>query len=102
MIRRPPKSTRTDTLFPYTALFRSAPFDLGRGAFALRQHARDMGSGIERHEGEVAPIPRLVPRARHAQFHPRDRGEFRYMRGGEGGSGDGQEEGLSWLTVRAC
>src|SRR3546814_10719154 len=23
MIRRPPKSTRTDTLFPYTALFRS-------------------------------------------------------------------------------
>src|SRR3546814_14680865 len=26
MIRRPPKSTRTDTLFPYTTLFRSAPF----------------------------------------------------------------------------
>src|SRR3546814_13995421 len=24
MIRRPPRSTRTDTLFPYTALFRSA------------------------------------------------------------------------------
>src|SRR3546814_20351767 len=28
MIRRPPRSTRTDTLFPYTTLFRSA--DLGR------------------------------------------------------------------------
>src|SRR3546814_14764933 len=27
MIRRPPRSTRTDTLFPYTTLFRS----LGRG-----------------------------------------------------------------------
>src|SRR3546814_5081464 len=31
MIRRPPRSTRTDTLFPYTTLFRSAwplqPFD---------------------------------------------------------------------------
>src|SRR3546814_11930945 len=27
MIRRPPRSTRTDTLFPYTTLFRS---DLGR------------------------------------------------------------------------
>src|SRR3546814_13212594 len=26
MIRRPPKSTRTDTLFPYTTLFRSDPF----------------------------------------------------------------------------
>src|SRR3546814_3026672 len=28
MIRRPPRSTRTDTLFPYTTLFRSA--DTGR------------------------------------------------------------------------
>src|SRR3546814_2247600 len=26
MIRRPPRSTRTDTLFPYTTLFRSACF----------------------------------------------------------------------------
>src|SRR3546814_1300503 len=31
MIRRPPRSTRTDTLFPYTTLFRSArPFLRGR------------------------------------------------------------------------
>src|SRR3546814_1186113 len=29
MIRRPPRSTRTDTLFPYTTLFRS-PFGDGR------------------------------------------------------------------------
>src|SRR3546814_5348462 len=27
MIRRPPRSTRTDTLFPYTTLFRSIPSD---------------------------------------------------------------------------
>src|SRR3546814_20153154 len=27
MIRRPPRSTRTDTLFPYTTLFRSSGFD---------------------------------------------------------------------------
>src|SRR3546814_4282844 len=27
MIRRPPRSTRTDTLFPYTTLFRSLPDD---------------------------------------------------------------------------
>src|SRR3546814_10878623 len=33
MIRRPPRSTRTDTLFPYTTLFRSA---FGwRGAFLV-------------------------------------------------------------------
>src|SRR3546814_9473197 len=25
MLRRPPRSTRTDTLFPYTTLFRSTP-----------------------------------------------------------------------------
>src|SRR3546814_8069511 len=39
MIRRPPRSTRTDTLFPYTTLFRSlhrylsftAPSNAGRG-----------------------------------------------------------------------
>src|SRR3546814_10153337 len=29
MIRRPPRSTRTDTLFPYTTLFRSAIFAKG-------------------------------------------------------------------------
>src|SRR3546814_19647848 len=41
MIRRPPRSTRTDTLFPYTTLFRSAVIapdlraDLGLSAGAL-------------------------------------------------------------------
>src|SRR3546814_1746715 len=39
MIRRPPRSTRTDTLFPYTTLFRSDDFlpaavhECGVGAF---------------------------------------------------------------------
>src|SRR3546814_1547992 len=31
MIPRPPRSTRTDPLFPYTTLFRSAPDPLWRG-----------------------------------------------------------------------
>src|SRR3546814_8454609 len=34
MIRRPPRSTRTDTLFPYTTLFRS--HDYARGLRDLR------------------------------------------------------------------
>src|SRR3546814_2822707 len=44
MIRRPPRSTRTDTLFPYTTLFRSdlanrmACDFLGKRAKALRGH----------------------------------------------------------------
>src|SRR3546814_7511246 len=44
MIRRPPRSTRTDTLFPYTTLFRS-----GRGGLGPRpagdDSARSRGSG---------------------------------------------------------
>src|SRR3546814_17859124 len=37
MIRRPPRSTRTDTLFPYTTLFRSpTPEDHERAAAAIR------------------------------------------------------------------
>src|SRR3546814_19488797 len=37
MIRRPPRSTRTDTLFPYTTLFRSPEHDhrTGRDATVL-------------------------------------------------------------------
>src|SRR3546814_7913860 len=34
MIRRPPRSTRTDTLFPYTTLFRSASVPGGDGGIA--------------------------------------------------------------------
>src|SRR3546814_13068985 len=39
MIRRPPRSTRTDTLFPYTTLFRSAL--LSAGTKALDELARN-------------------------------------------------------------
>src|SRR3546814_20175240 len=44
MIRRPPRSTRTDTLFPYTTLSRSARRPDGRGAGPAARHlarARD-------------------------------------------------------------
>src|SRR3546814_9912174 len=34
MLRRPPRSTRTCTLFPYTTLFRSIALDVGRRAYA--------------------------------------------------------------------
>src|SRR3546814_15858271 len=46
MIRRPPRSTRTDTIFPYTTLFRSArsggdpEADRRAGEFAFRQSSR--------------------------------------------------------------
>src|SRR3546814_5635125 len=37
MIRRPPRSTRTDTLFPYTTLFRSDDEDVLAAALAARR-----------------------------------------------------------------
>src|SRR3546814_13637161 len=40
MIRRPPRSTRTDTLVPYTTLFRSDPPD----HVALAHHAQGAGN----------------------------------------------------------
>src|SRR3546814_9287206 len=74
MIRRPPRSTRTDTLFPYTTLFRSAggvvvlgapeqqgaaPLDVAQvhviaesgadDAAAAVHHHRDLGLGIVPH-----------------------------------------------------
>src|SRR3546814_20906299 len=46
MIRRPPRSTRTDTRFPYTTLFRSLTFQFladgsGDGGIALGHIARE-------------------------------------------------------------
>src|SRR3546814_7949324 len=42
MIRRPPRSTRTDTLFPYTTLFRS-PFLLQHRAELIAEHREESG-----------------------------------------------------------
>src|SRR3546814_6941264 len=54
MIRRPPRSTRTDTLFPYTTLFRSpgrrrSSAGAGRpapGGDAARPGGRDPGGAV--------------------------------------------------------
>src|SRR3546814_10159555 len=43
MIRRPPRSTRTDTLFPYTTLFRSATVSR-QSAHRRRSAAQHRGS----------------------------------------------------------
>src|SRR3546814_4643914 len=40
MIRRPPRSTRTDTLFPYTTLFRSRVFILPPSLRELERRLR--------------------------------------------------------------
>src|SRR3546814_7994052 len=48
MIRRPPRSTRTDTLFPYTTLFRSgSPMPVGPALSGGIQDLRPSDSGTE-------------------------------------------------------
>src|SRR3546814_17266631 len=58
MIRRPPISTRTGTLFPYTTLFRSAA---GGGHRNLPRRAAGAATGGRR--------------KRRGRFHPRRHGE---------------------------
>src|SRR3546814_17106536 len=45
MIRRPPRSTRTDTLFPYTTLFRSEARDRDAGLVGGLDDHRALGRG---------------------------------------------------------
>src|SRR3546814_10774645 len=89
MIRRPPRSTRTDTLFPYTTLFRSllgkefralvmadhigkrgGRFFVGRLAIGLDTESRDaariddaadagLGSRSEEHTSELQSLMRI-------------------------------------------
>src|SRR3546814_10013532 len=52
MIRRPPRSTRTDALFPYTTLFRSAVLPLG--PFRSREKPPDRRLDRSRSGGALA------------------------------------------------
>src|SRR3546814_2255303 len=80
MIRRPPRSTRTDTLFPYTTLFRSWTPDrrleylgrtdaqvkvrgfrieLGEVEVALQTHPRVAQARSEEHTSELQSLMRI-------------------------------------------
>src|SRR3546814_9465264 len=58
MLRRPPRSTRTDTLFPYTTLFRSHARYAGR---RVRRRRHDhAGSGRRRSEEHTSELQSLM------------------------------------------
>src|SRR3546814_3690801 len=57
MIRRPPRSTRTDTLFPYTTLFRSPRY--------VRRLFQDEGSSFSDHV-----LGERLDRAHRLLLHP--------------------------------
>src|SRR3546814_14088802 len=65
MIRRPPRSTRTDTLFPYTTLFRSPSWRQYRPELCHRQrHRRPLcrraGGGSVRSEEHTSELQSLM------------------------------------------
>src|SRR3546814_17685657 len=88
MIRRPPRSTRTDTLFPYTTLFRSV--------------ADRSGRQVERRELRQRPRPDRLPGVEpgidnELKHIARARGEFDDRLGRHGMSfrdGEGQRQAL--------
>src|SRR3546814_19158361 len=70
MIRRPPRSTRTDTLFPYTTLFRSGGENVaaeidhqhgerGRDRGEIDRH-HDRGVAAERSEEHTSELQSLM------------------------------------------
>src|SRR3546814_11586860 len=72
MIRRPPRSTRTDTLFPYTTLFRSIGELERRRAAIDAEIAQIEGgpaqdAGIERSEEHTSELQSLM-RTSYAVF----------------------------------
>src|SRR3546814_12512048 len=64
MIRRPPRSTRTDTLFPYTTLFRSKDRggDAAHAEFRSQVAERDQGSSVFHGSAPWHGHPRLATR----------------------------------------
>src|SRR3546814_2483509 len=65
MIRRPPRSTRTDTLFPYTTLFRSGPIGGRTGGQPSGGRARPVERPLstslrsEEHTSELQSLMRI-------------------------------------------
>src|SRR3546814_3472381 len=72
MIRRPPRSTRTDTLFPYTTLFRSVPGNAAEGVIAaldylIASNRKSFGDDVpafddgrsEEHTSELQSLMRI-------------------------------------------
>src|SRR3546814_3542851 len=66
MIRRPPRSTRTDTLFPYTTLFRSRLFVLTAAG------EQDDSQGDRQYQAShehSPPLPRAAVALRRSGYH---------------------------------
>src|SRR3546814_11460252 len=82
MLRLPPSTTRTDTLFPYTTLFRSQAL---RHAGLRRGHRpQPQRDGHRR----LRPGPRQQPAAAHLRHEPAGRAAAGAARGGDRDGGE--------------
>src|SRR3546814_7072316 len=71
MLRRPPRSTRTDTLFPYTTLFRSQAADLRRHGGREEQRLADLRQQADNalDVGHEAHVEHAVGLVDHQDLH---------------------------------
>src|SRR3546814_19987786 len=63
MIRRPPRSTRTYTLFPYTTLFRSASEQASTNVQTVSSAAEELSSSIAEISRQVAKSAQVARKA---------------------------------------
>src|SRR3546814_13407450 len=80
MIRRPPRSTRTDTLFPYTTLFRSRETDgtfkildiVAEGVSMAITLRSEYGAVLKNNGGQLPPLTEaLREKVARGAFAPR-------------------------------
>src|SRR3546814_13738671 len=92
MIRRPPRSTRTDTLFPYTTLFRSTGAEI---TFALTSGGHN--AGIVSEPGHKGRSYRVMTReACGPSYDPEA-----WLERAEDKTGSWWTEWGTWLTARS-
>src|SRR3546814_18418041 len=109
IIRRQPRSTRTDTLFPYTTLFRSLQGPLVKSGALLRRHERQDraadGGAIERHgKSYVGNIvgQRRVVRSRDVQHDGVEVVRHGDRHVAAGPPGDTAHRSEEWRGGKAC
>src|SRR3546814_12617027 len=94
MVRRPPRSTRTDTLFPYTTLFRSL-IGAGVGAVGAGVGLGVVVAGGAHDLGGVEPVSQEEQPHQHRDHH--EGGSPGRVDGRFGRSASGPEGSLSYL-----
>src|SRR3546814_956334 len=100
MLRRPPRATRTDTLFPYTTLFRSPPAAGERGQLVLREPDRRRARQPGGDRPRSVRRPRRPRRRRAEPAHPPARGDLRT--GSQGRSEEHTSELQSLMRISSA